>query len=295
MASPGAGRPTSTAPPARTDALLARLALAALAAAAACVQPPVPLVVETPVPASATVDRAARPYAAVLDNVRAALEIELGVVVPPFRLVLHPDEGSFARGLQSTGADPAFARATARTMDGIGGPGWVQVHRPMLEALNWRERTAMLVHEVVHVLQYAWAGGRRGTSEQWLREGFAEWVTERALIRLGHHDEREARARLAAMPRRLASLPRPPLGQLRTFPEWLRWVDSRRDAEPYALAAVAADRLIQLHGVSAVIGYFRQFETGQDRDRAFQQAFGRSVDEFDDDLRRWMALDRRRP
>jgi hypothetical protein len=257
--------------------------LAAVLGLAGCATARAPLVIDTPdASAAARLDgREPGSYRDALASIRLALEEELGETVPPFQVVFHPDRDAFAQGLASKGNAPAFARATAQTMDGIGGPGWVQLHRPALDVLDWRSRTAMLAHEVVHVLQYAWAGGRRGASEQWLREGFAEWVTMRVLVRMRLVPERAIEQRLDSMRRRVASARRPPLLELRTFQQWLRWVDSSEDQLPYALATVAAGHVVEQHGMAATIHYFRRFETSDQADRAFREAFGVDIGPFD--------------
>lgn len=226
-------------------------------------------------------------YSRLLERIRQALAEELQVEVPPFEVVLHRDRHSFAQGLASRGNEAAFARATALAMDGIGGPGWVELHWPALDALSWDERTAMLAHEVVHVLQYSWTGGRRGASEQWLREGFAEWCTRRVLARL--HIGQGTMAEPEPLVRRhLRGMQRPPLTRLRSFQEWLRWVDSRRDALPYLLATTAATRLVERHGAQTLVGYFRRFERSEDRDGIFLDVFDRTIAEFDAEFTEWV-------
>mgnify|MGYP003399901864 CR=1 FL=1 len=72
-------------------------------------------------------------------------------------------------------------------------PGSAAAHVPheqlgngdAMSSLSWASRVGTLAHELVHILQYDIAGGRRGTSEQWLREGFAEWVSLDVLQRIG--------------------------------------------------------------------------------------------------------------
>ena len=73
----------------------------------------------------------------------------------------------------------------------------------------------------------------------------------------------------------------PPLVELRTFPEWLRWVESRRDAVPYDYAALAVDRLAARHGVAALVDYFTRFARSHDGDRVFEDVFGQSIAQFD--------------
>lgn len=247
-----------------------------------------PLVLDSAAPPAAGAGRDERAVATILADVRGALEEELGEPAPAVRLVLHADRESFARGLAAEGLDPGLSRASAQTMDGIGGPGWVHVHGPALYALSRRDRIAMLAHEVVHVLQYAWADGRRGASDQWLREGFAEWLTGRVMVRLGLVAPQEWDRRLEALRRSVSSVQRPPLTRLRRFPDWLRWVEATRGPEAYDVVAVAVQRLIERRGVAAVVDYFRRFAARDDADAVFLDVFGTTVDDFDRDVRAWM-------
>ena len=247
-----------------------------------------PLVLDSAAPPAAAAGRSGRAAAALLADVRGALEVELGEPAPAVRLVLHADRAAFARGLAAEGLDSALSRASAQTMDGIGGPGWVHVHGPALRALPRRDRIAMLAHEVAHVFQYAWADGRRGASDQWLREGFAEWLTGRVLVRLGLVAPQEWDRRLEALRRRVSSVERPPLTRLRRFPDWLRWVEASRGPEAYDVVVLAVQRLIERRGVAAVVDYFRRFAARDDADAVFLEVFGATVDDFDHDVRAWM-------
>lgn len=233
-------------------------------------------------------------YETALASIRAAIDLELGVSVPAFDLVICPDREALAVALTGTSPPTRFARRTAETMDAVGQPGRILVNGAVIDAMEWRSRIVLLAHEIVHVLQYDWAGGRRGESDQWLREGFAEWVTWRVADRLGLQASGPSASRRTAEVGRLPPERWPRLTELRTFPAWLRWVASRDDGFAYAHAAVAAGRLVQRHGPAAVVDYFRRFTRPADGEAAFEAAFGQSVDAFDRELRDWYAAGRTR-
>src|SRR5690606_9486610 len=124
-----------------------------------------------------------------------------------------------------------------------------------VERRSWPERVGLLAHELTHVLQYELGGGTRGESDQWLREGYAEWVERRVLqsLRLGNDDAlREARGQLRLHgPETL-----PPLTELGNYPEWIS--RGRHGVGPllYAEAFTAVAFLIERHGMPAVLDYF---------------------------------------
>lgn len=293
MRAPSLSRRSEVDSPRSRRARLAATAFAILTTG--CVHA-TPLILETPDPVARAVDdgRWIQSYPVLLASVRRAIELELGEDLPPFQVALHTTAAAFSGALEAKGHDGAFARDTARAMDGIGGPGWILLNGPAVEALDWPGRTAMIAHEVVHVVQYEWAGGRRGASHQWLREGFAEWLTSRVLLRLQLASESQIRQSLDRARRDVARNGPPRLPALRTFPDWLRWVGSRADGVPYQFAVLAADYLVARHGLSTLVQYFRAFATRRDGDAVFRELFHQSVEEFDAELRGWIRSDRDR-
>jgi len=203
--------------------------------------------------------------------------------LPPVEFTVHffHNRRAFEQGLVGEGYPPAFARRTAAVLDGIGGPGRVLLNEGAIARAGWSDRVAMLAHELVHVLQYALGGGHRGTSEQWLREGFAEWVSGRVLEELqmaGAGLEIRRARRVVA----LAGLSRlPPLSEMVTFDQWVDLRTSRPTLPTYEYAFVAADFLVDRHGVDAVLDYFRRFAASNDTVGNFEAAFGESRDAFE--------------
>jgi hypothetical protein len=68
-----------------------------------------------------------------------------------------------------------------------------------------------------------------------------------------------------------------------TFPEWVD-VNSRLGGLPYTYAFMAADFLVERHGIAAVVRYFELFARSGDRQGNFRAAFGEELPAFEDAL-----------
>lgn len=197
------------------------------------------------------------------------------------RLVFLPDDRRFEQLLLEVGYTPALARGTVQTMTAIGGHGNVLINESRVRGEGWTEQIALLAHELTHVLQYELGGGTRGQSDQWLREGFADWVEMRVLEELGASEA--ARARADALRRLRAVRPErlPSLAELATFPDWVKRNQERPGGDLYEQAQVAVTVLVEQQGADRVIEYFQRFAARQARTANFEDAFGESVDAFD--------------
>ena len=221
-------------------------------------------------------------YDRALVSIAAVTERELGL--PRLRASLHffPDRDALRAELEAQGAPPDVARGAAAVMMAIGGPGSVLINEAAFADLNWNSRIAVLAHELAHTLQYDFSAGRRGTSDQWLREGFAEWVQAHVLDALGVMRRDDIRARSRRWVRDTHARKRlPPLAELATFPEWVRVHNGRARDSLYPYAFVAADFLIERHGLDAVTTYFKLFADSDDRLANFAEAFGEEWSAFD--------------
>lgn len=205
---------------------------------------------------------------------------DLGFPSFPATFRFYPHRDGFEKALLAVGYDAELARATARTMTAVGGHRGVLLNEGRFGLLPWPERVAMLAHELGHCLQYELGGGRRGASDQWLREGFADWLSFRVLERLDGiamsevRRERQRELRAAGRPKT------PRFADLVTFPEWVR-AGERHGQVMYAFAFLAADFLIERHGVPAVVDYFKRFATAEDRVGNFRAAFGEDIGAFE--------------
>jgi hypothetical protein len=214
----------------------------------------------------------------------AAIERELGRRIE-VSVHLYPGRPAFEAALVQSGYRPDFARETARTMTAIGGHRTVLINEANLVQAPWDRRLGLLAHELAHTLQYELGGGHRGTSEQWLREGFAEWVSVRVLERLQTTSVRQARheAWLVLRGRRRESPPR--LDAMVTFPEWVALGQGPHAGILYDQAFAAVDFLIQRHGASKAVRYFELFAVSADRAANFRAAFGEDLPTFEQAFR----------
>lgn len=254
----------------------------ALALAAACATSDAPRLVVLPAPGvrpAARVDDASD-YRTAAATISHLFERRFGFEPFPVTLAFYPTASAFEKALLEVGYDGDLARSTADVMTAVGGHRGVLLNGAKFATMPARERMAMLAHELGHCVQYELGGGKRGASDQWLREGFADWLAIRVLEDLDAAslaDIRRDRRRLIRSAGR-SRVPR--LAQLATFPAWVR-AGERHGETLYALAFLAADALLERHGMPAVIGYFRRFAASDDRAGNFRAAFGRDLDEFE--------------
>jgi hypothetical protein len=199
----------------------------------------------------------------------------------PFPVVFHfaADRRGFRAALVEAGYSDAMASSTAERMDAVGGYRRVLLNEAAIARQPWPIRVASLAHEVAHSLQYELGGGQRGESDQWLREGFAEWMSMQILDRLRGIRYSEARRRYALQVRRSRAT-MPPLSAMATFPQWVE-VNGNQEIAPYALAFLSVDFLVERHGLPAVIDYFSRFARTQDRHGNFRAAFGEDLETFE--------------
>ena len=216
------------------------------------------------------------------DDGRDAREEETRTPRFPVAFRFFPDRAHLEAALVGAGYDPALAASTAEEMAAVGGHRQVLLNEQSLAALPWPGRVALLAHELAHGLQYELGGGRRGSSDQWLREGFADWVAMRVLDRLRVLSEGEFRRQRVEQfrrgPARVAGL-----SGMATFSEWVRLTARTRGAV-YHQAFLAADFTIERHGLPAVIDYFSRFARSDDPLENFRAAFGESRAGFESAL-----------
>lgn len=234
-------------------------------------------------PASTRSERYAKDAAAIAAAFESALQL------PPVdvALVLFPNRQVFAEGLRELGYTPELAE-TASAFDAIGGARAVLVNAQVVDRYDRRRRVRLLAHESVHSMQYRFGGGTRGDSEQWLREGFAEWVACRVTAHLRLESFAECRDEVLA-PLALVPPGTPPaaLTGLSTFPQWAE-AQRRSGGRLYVQAFLGAELLIEAHGVNRLVDYFERFKTGTERREAFRASFGTDLSAFERLLeRRW--------
>jgi hypothetical protein len=210
----------------------------------------------------------------------AVMEQELAL--PRLDVTLHffPTRQAFQDALGTVGYDPAFAAETAGRMTAIGGFRRVLINSEALSRADGVARAALFAHELTHSLQYELGGGRRGASPQWIREGFADWVSARVLAALDVQRLEAYRDQRLDEFRDGRPGP-PPLGAMTTFPEWVA-LAGRPDGRAIAAKAfLAVDFLIERAGMARVLEYFAVFARSNNAERAFLRVFGEPLGAFE--------------
>jgi hypothetical protein len=210
---------------------------------------------------------------------------DLGLPLPSaVTLFVYPSRQTYAQGLTDVGGLPAArAREVSGYSAGLGQHRRLFINEAVLGSRDPRVWLGVLAHELTHVVQYQLAGGRRGQSEQWLREGMADWVAGQVLERLGIATVRQQREEaLRAVREELPRLRDEPL-DLVALGEPRGWETRHlRSGDPltYRLAFLLTDDLIRRRGLDRLLDYFSAFARSDDRFGHFLRAFGLSLAEF---------------
>lgn len=147
----------------------------------------------------------------------------------------------------------------------------------------WPEWIRVLAHELTHTVERELIDGRLTTSDQWLREGFAEWVGCKVVDTFGAENFAASRKRaLDGIASASYYQTFPSLSQLARNSEWLTWSRTLGRPATYGQALIAVDLLIEQKGLAAVVEYFRLFGKLNNRERNFTTAFGEPVASFDE-------------
>lgn len=278
-----AWRRPGSGPRGRAAAGVLWLTVATLAPACATSDEPRLVTIPQPGIRPATRVDQVRDYATAAATVARIFERDLGFSPFPVTFEFYPHADAFEKKLLAIGYDKSLARATAGTMIAVGGYRGVLLNDAKFALLSWTARVEMIAHEMGHSLQYEWGGGRRATSEQWLREGFAEWLALRVLERLDATSIATVRRDRQRDLRAAGRSGSPRLSDLVTFPAWVR-AGERYSATRYVLAFLAVDFLLERHGLRAVVDYFTRFARSDDRLANFRAAFGEDIDRFETGL-----------
>jgi hypothetical protein len=260
----------------------ARLVVAAAAFVSASVASSEPQLVTVPQPGLRPVSRLDQIYDYSIASATDASLIGRELGSPPFPTTFrfYPHRDAFEKALLAVGYDAALARSTARIMTAVGGHRGVLLNDEKFGSLPWPERVALLAHELGHSLQYELGGGRRGASDQWLREGFADWLSIRVLERLDGASMRAIRRERQLELNAAGRSKTPSLADLVTFRLWVEAGD-RHGVTAYALSFLAVDFLLERHGVPIVLAYFKRFAASDDRAGNFRSAFGQDLESFE--------------
>lgn len=179
---------------------------------------------------------------------------DLGLpAVEPYDLYLYRSYGAYAGN--SYGASPLPEFFVEHTY------AQPQAHRLSLNLASIRNRSwgsvlRYMAHEYAHNVEDAAMGAARAHNE-WLREGFAEWVAAGVMDALGWESYASSLARAErALARYKPLLPK--LSRLEDAGDWASYLTQPKwKARTYSLAFLAVHRLIEKKGVAGMAAYFR--------------------------------------
>lgn len=147
----------------------------------------------------------------------------------------------------------------------------------------WSEWIRVLAHELTHTVAKDLVEGRITTADQWLHEGFAEWVGYKVVDAFGAENFALSRKRvLDDIAGASYYQTFPSLRQLARNSEWLTWTRTLGRPATYGQALVAVDLLVEEKGIPAMVEYFQLFAKVNNRERHFATAFGEPVASFDE-------------
>lgn len=219
-------------------------------------------------------------------------KFELPVSQP--KLFLYSSREAFESNLvKLVRFDPVYAREVAGWAAAVGAPEMVLANEEALERVSWPERIRVLAHELVHTVQYGLTGGRRGTSDQWLREGFADWIAYRVLesLDMGSLSSRRALllARIKGTARRSSCAP---LSDLVTLEDFTKSRGRLGGSSVYGESLLATELLAERHGVQSILHYFSLFKQSEDRLRNFRTAFNEDLPVFEKEFLTYLETSR---
>jgi len=189
------------------------------------------------------------------------------------------------------------ARRLAVSSAAVGNYRRVLVNDSRLSRTLWPEWVRLLAHELTHSAQREIVNGRPSSADQWLREGFAEWVGYKVADKFGAEDFSKSRHQVLSQIATARSYQTfPGLNQLARNFDWITWLRTLGNAGTYGQAFIAVDVLIEEKGIEAMVNYFRLFEKLNNREKRFSTAFGETLPSFDDRFNRHLGvlIDRQR-
>jgi hypothetical protein len=236
-------------------------------------------------PASLPIPRSAhefRTHEQAVRGIAAILVRDLRIPVPPrVTVYVYSSRRIFEDGLVQDGQVSRLRAAELSDFAaGIGKRRQLLLHHD--GAVSGADWLRLLAHELTHVSQIEMAQAE-GRAEQWLAEGMAEWVAFHVLERL-HLDTLVRRREVAVRGVRHHPALREGRLDLQTLGTPGGFTNRHlRDGSQatYQMVFLLADHLIQRDGFDRVVDYFHAFRTRSDRRANFEDAFGQSLADFE--------------
>ena len=229
-------------------------------------------------------------YEGMMGAIAAVLEREFGLVVSQTKLHLYPNREAFQSNLvHIVRFDPVYAREVAGWAVAVAAPEMVLANEEALKRISRSERIRVLAHELVHTVQYGLSSGRRSTSDQWLREGFADWIAYRVLEYLEPGSPTLRASDLARIKDTVHRQSCAPLSKMVTLEGFGDARSRYGGTATYGGCLLAVDLLVKRYGIESVLNYFSLFGQSDDRIGNFKAAFGQDLAAFEKDFQSYRA------
>lgn len=209
----------------------------------------------------------------------------------PLHAYFYPSREAFEIGLLTDAKWAPWAASNAAVYaTGAGTYYGILIRADRFNIMPLASRVHLIAHELTHVSQFEMTGGRHTGSDQWLREGFGDWVAYWALDRLRLRSFTESRQRVLRSLQQHRSTDRfPSLGALATFRDFTTAVNQLGWLATYGQAFLATDWLIERAGQEATVDYFRRFGRSDDQEANFEAAFKLRFRDFEAEFRSRLA------
>lgn len=231
-------------------------------------------------------------YPTALNAILRVLAVKFALPIPPFHTMeIYPTREEFEGALiNELKFKPEIARTTSEFAKAAVGNSKVLVNEAVMAKSEWPERILTLAHELVHTMQADLADFHSLVRNQWLVEGFAEWVAFQVTGTLGLEDVAKARARMIGDVREVRrSGPLPALRQMDSLEQWILTRNERGFNATYPYVFLITDYLVERHSYPKAVDYFRRFGASEDHVANFKAAFGEDLDNFQAVLDRHFA------
>jgi len=222
-------------------------------------------------------------YASAIDAIVRVLMQKFDLPVPRHTFTIYRTREEFEAALiEHMRLAPALAQSTASFAQAAVGGQRILVNEVEVEKLSWPERIELIAHEITHTVQLELAGHRSLVRQQWLTEGFAEWIAYSVTESLGLDDLSRQRARIIALLRAeggVGSLPS--LAEMNTLAQFIGARRKYGFAATFSHSFLIVECLMKRHSFGAVVEYFRHFKVSGNYAANFHLAFGEKVEDFE--------------
>jgi hypothetical protein len=196
----------------------------------------------------------------------------------PVTILLTPDRNSFIAEVTARFHINEFeAQRVAKGADALSGGHLTVINISGIPSA--RQKLFLTAHELTHHYQRQIAGNQ-ASEIMWLLEGMADTLGAQAVDHEGYFSLNQYQHNWQTGLQMIA--PKPSLCELETKADWSHSISSYGSTVTYKTAALAVLYLTKQFGEEKILDYFRSLGQGDSADAAFQNVFGMSIREYED-------------